>query len=208
MKIVCYGDSNTYGFDPRAGTPGRLPKEERWTGILDAMPEYEIVNEGMNGRMIPDGDGGFQNLSRIVRRNMDADALVIMLGTNDMFMLKGATANMLGDRMRNMFQNVPELREFGERPDKRIFLLCPPSPSTNVLFFQMIGLSAAQTAGEISKVMEELPSEYAEVAEEEGAYFIDASNWPIALMYDGLHFSEEGHKVFAERMAEELRKGA
>ena len=50
MKIICYGDSNTYGFDPRIGTPGRHDKNDRWTGILDNMPEYEIINEGMNGK--------------------------------------------------------------------------------------------------------------------------------------------------------------
>ena len=49
MKIICYGDSNTYGFDPRLGSPGRLAKNERWTGILDSEPDIEIVNEGMNG---------------------------------------------------------------------------------------------------------------------------------------------------------------
>ena len=41
MKIICYGDSNTYGFDPRIGTSGRHDKNDRWTGILDNMPEYE-----------------------------------------------------------------------------------------------------------------------------------------------------------------------
>ena len=46
-KILCYGDSNTYGFDPRMGAPEQLPKDVRWTGILDAMPCYEIINRGL-----------------------------------------------------------------------------------------------------------------------------------------------------------------
>ena len=84
MKIICYGDSNTYGFDPRIGTPGRQAKKDRWTGILDNMPEYEIINEGMNGRTIPDCDAAYNSLGSIIRHNMSADILLIMLGTNDM----------------------------------------------------------------------------------------------------------------------------
>ena len=67
MKIICYGDSNTYGFDPRIGTPGRHDKNDRWTGILDNMPEYEIINEGMNGRTIPDCDAAYNSLGSIIR---------------------------------------------------------------------------------------------------------------------------------------------
>jgi hypothetical protein len=51
--VICYGDSNTYGFDPRMGCPERLPRRVRWTGRLDALPGLRIINEGMNGREIP-----------------------------------------------------------------------------------------------------------------------------------------------------------
>ena len=49
-KILCYGDSNTYGYIPE--TFGRYTKNERWTGILSELlsPEYEILEQGMNNR--------------------------------------------------------------------------------------------------------------------------------------------------------------
>ena len=40
--IICYGDSNTFGYDSRMGTEGRFPKEIRWTGILDDRTEYKV----------------------------------------------------------------------------------------------------------------------------------------------------------------------
>ena len=40
--IICYGDSNTFGYDSRMGTEGRFPKEIRWTGILDGRTEYKV----------------------------------------------------------------------------------------------------------------------------------------------------------------------
>ena len=34
--MLCFGDSNTYGYDPRSYLGSRYPTEERWTGILKA----------------------------------------------------------------------------------------------------------------------------------------------------------------------------
>ena len=33
--IICYGDSNTYGYDPCVMAGDRYPEEDRWTGILE-----------------------------------------------------------------------------------------------------------------------------------------------------------------------------
>ena len=50
-KIVCYGDSNTFGYDPKSFSL-RYPEDIRWTGLLrDAG--YDVINMGMNGREIP-----------------------------------------------------------------------------------------------------------------------------------------------------------
>ena len=47
MRIVCFGDSNTWGYE--AGTGHRL--DDRYTRLLAAaMPEHEIIEEGLNGR--------------------------------------------------------------------------------------------------------------------------------------------------------------
>ena len=38
------------------------------------------------------------------------------------------------------------------------------------------------------------------LAEETGAFFADAADWGIDLAYDGIHFSEAGHRQFARQM--------
>ena len=40
----------------------------------------------------------------------------------------------------------------------------------------------------------------AAVAAEFDLEFADAAKWNIACMFDGLHFSEEGHKTFAQNV--------
>ena len=44
-RIVCYGDSNTWGYD--AITDGRFPDEVRWTGKLQEKlgAEYTVIEE-------------------------------------------------------------------------------------------------------------------------------------------------------------------
>jgi lysophospholipase L1-like esterase len=50
--ILCYGDSITWGYDPRDGS--RYPFEQRWPGVLQAelAGRARIVEEGLNGRTV------------------------------------------------------------------------------------------------------------------------------------------------------------
>ncbi|MGE0075977.1 MAG: hypothetical protein AB7S52_12175 [Sphaerochaetaceae bacterium] len=49
-QIVCYGDSNTWGFTPATGE--RMPYGQRWTSIVAEKlgAGYRIIPEGLNGR--------------------------------------------------------------------------------------------------------------------------------------------------------------
>ena len=49
-RILCYGDSNTWGFIPGSGK--RYPSDVRWTGVMSKAlgEEYEVIEAGLNGR--------------------------------------------------------------------------------------------------------------------------------------------------------------
>ena len=53
MRILCFGDSNTYGFDPRSCLGDRYPAEIRWPERLAAVSGWQGRNVGLNGREIP-----------------------------------------------------------------------------------------------------------------------------------------------------------
>ena len=87
-KILCYGDSNTFGFIPK--TCGRYEKSERWSGILsELLPDYQVVEEGMNNRTgfftNPEGlkQSGGDYLSVYLQNHKDIDICILSLGTND-----------------------------------------------------------------------------------------------------------------------------
>lgn len=41
---------------------------------------------------------------------------------------------------------------------------------------------------------------YRELAERCGAFFCDTAVWDIPVVFDGVHFSEDGHRRFAKQM--------
>ncbi len=51
-RIVCYGDSNTYGYDPRSYLGECYPETVRWTALLSA-DGWTVIYEGEHGRSIP-----------------------------------------------------------------------------------------------------------------------------------------------------------
>lgn len=47
-RILCFGDSNTWGFTPITGE--RYPEGVRWTSLLGEYTGAQIIEEGLNGR--------------------------------------------------------------------------------------------------------------------------------------------------------------
>ena len=89
-RIICYGDSNTYGYLPPTG--GRFAEHERWIGILQELlgPEYKIIEEGLGGRtkvldeVLEDYLNGKKLIIPCIKTHYPVDLILIMLGTNDM----------------------------------------------------------------------------------------------------------------------------
>jgi lysophospholipase L1-like esterase len=50
----------------------------------------------------------------------------------------------------------------------------------------------------------ELGKTYRALAERQGILFADSGRWKIPLTYDGVHFTEEGHRRFASGIAAAL----
>ena len=50
IKILCFGDSNTWGYVPLSGE--RYSSDVRWTGVLqeELGQGYLVVEDGVNGR--------------------------------------------------------------------------------------------------------------------------------------------------------------
>ena len=56
--LICYGNSNTFGYDPRSWLGDRYAPEDRWVDILGKNTGWDVRNQGMNGRRIPGREYG------------------------------------------------------------------------------------------------------------------------------------------------------
>ena len=99
-KIFFYGDSNTWGYQPGGG---RLAFQDRFSTIVAAcLKNVQVVEEGLNGRnasadqnlSLPELLGG-ATFEALFSRALPCAALVIMLGTNDIFPPINHTASEL-----------------------------------------------------------------------------------------------------------------
>ena len=96
--VLCYGDSNTYGWIPAAG--GRFPRDVRWPGVLAAElgDGWHVVEEGLGGRTtvfddpILPGRNGRTYLEPCLLSHDPLDVVVIALGTNDLKVRMAASA--------------------------------------------------------------------------------------------------------------------
>ncbi|MDD4648195.1 MAG: GDSL-type esterase/lipase family protein [Sphaerochaeta sp.] len=87
-RILCYGDSNTFGTNPSGG---RWQYDQRWTGILSSLlgPDFQIIEEGLGGRTTVFDDplelhrSGREFLPVALHSHRPLDLVILSLGTND-----------------------------------------------------------------------------------------------------------------------------
>ncbi len=193
MKIICYGDSNTYGYDPHGMPSLRYPAEGRWVDLAgSSLPEScKIFNAGQNGREIP--DNGWESAEGVAMQLAAAtepgDLIIIMLGSNDV-LLSSLSAEKTAGKMRRFLGAVKM-----EAPGRHVLLVEPVS------FRNGYWVPDCRYIEESEK----LPGLYEQLACEMDVHFADANEWGVSLTDDGVHFTEEGHKAFAEGLTKRLK---
>lgn len=178
LVMLCFGDSNTYGYDPRGFSGDRYPEESRWVNILSGKTGWTIKNAGQNGREIPRNPLQFQQAELLIARTSPS-LFTVMLGTNDL--LQGATAQEAASRMDEFLRHI--------RPGVAIILLIAPPPMQPGTW-----VTDQTLLGESRKLAET----YQSLARKLHIFFVDAGQWNVSLAFDGVHFTEAGHCAFAE----------
>ena len=118
--ILCYGDSNTYGYDPRSYLGGRYPHSVRWTGLLEDAG-YTVRNEGLNGRVIPQGREIHAAVQML--KSIPFQILTVHLGINDLLNAPSLTAGACAERMERFLSAL--LADRAAIPEQ-ILLAAPP----------------------------------------------------------------------------------
>ena len=177
MNIICFGDSNTYGYDPRSYLGDRYDVDSRWVDILAEETGWTVRNLGENGREIPTSAPDFP---------ADTDLLIVMLGTNDL--LQGRSPEQAAVSLKRFLSGISLDRS-------KIFLIAPPPMKQGTWVLDQQFIDDSRTFARLCQTL----------AEQLGIRFADAGKWDIPLAYGGVHFTEQGHKTFAAELLEELK---
>lgn len=205
--IVCFGDSNTYGYDP--ASDGRFDETVRWPRRLQKLlgDDYEIMEEGQNGRTIANSDpweGGTKRGMDYVLPMLETkrpDLLIIMLGTNDLKIKFCLPPADIAGSMSTMLMNIRGYCEhYINCPDMKILIVSPPAfsePFSESRFEPFFGDTAAAKS-------RELPKWYEPVADLYGCFFLDATKHVEAGAVDHLHLDPDGHAKLAELVRDKV----
>lgn len=205
-RILCYGDSNTHGYNPKNGL--RYPEEIRWTGRLAKLlgENYRIIEEGLNSRttaLEPMGEpwrSGAYCLEPCLRSHLPIDLVILMLGSNDLKLEFHQTEQMIGEHIRELVRDI-KIITAEKNPEGKAskILMVSPVLVTEDMADGPFGYDfGGYRAVELSK---KLAPVYEHIAREEGCGYLNGAKCASPGRLDGLHLEEEGHKKLAEALA-------
>jgi lysophospholipase L1-like esterase len=203
ISILCYGDSNTWGF--RATTEGRFGRWERWPGVLQRSlgDDFHTVEEGLGGRTTmfdvpgePDRNG-LTPFAMLLESHGPLDVVVIALGVNDVF-LPGIGARWAARGVATLVERVRSSGAGRDGGAPAILVVTPP-PIGSLPPGEEAGAPAAREESR------RFAAEYAAVCEELGVAVLDLGDVCEPTLEDGIHFEADAHRAIGLAVAERVR---
>lgn len=219
-RVLVYGDSNTWGYEPRADgeLTLRYPRSKRWTGIIQSQLglDYEILEDGMNLRTTDlDGDdwpgyiarpeafNGAKHLPVSIAAHMPLDLVVIMLGTNDLQARYQRSPDDIAFAAIRLARQVQMAQTVvGNRyPAPKVLLVLPPQVADIPIKDWLIKYAGAKEKSA------QFSSAYKQAALQAELPLFDAGIAIGGMVHgeDGIHLSEKDHDKLAKAIVPVIR---
>ncbi len=201
--VLCYGDSNTWGY--AGSTQTRLGRWERWPGVLQGAlgDDVHVLEEGLNGRTtvfdVPyePGRNGLTHLSVCLQTHAPLDVVVILLGTNDLF-VPGVNAFHAAHGAMKLAE-VALGSGCGPNDGAPKMLVLVPPPFLPLGIWEPDAPDAVDESRRFAEHFATMAAEYG------GVPLLDLGAHIASSPVDGIHFEAADHRVIGEAVAERLR---
>lgn len=205
--VLCYGDSNTYGYNPETGM--RYPRAVRYPGRLQSLlgDEYFVIEEGCNGRTTIHDDpidgwkNGLDYLKPCLNSHKPVDIVIMMLGSNDLKETFHLTAGQIADGAGQLIEVIQTFTAEKQGFVPKIILISPPEIGTGIRSSAFYGAFYERAIEESRR----FPEYYRAVAERYGCIFFNAAEYIYPSDTDSLHLTPDGHRILAEKMYEAVK---
>jgi len=203
-RILCYGDSNTWGYDPVSRE--RFESEKRWPRVLGQTlgRGYEVVEEGLSGRTTvwDDPIEGYKNgreyLIPCLESHRPLDIVIILLGTNDLKKRFSLSAYDIAQGAGVLVRVAQGSQSGREGREPQVLLLAPPPILSLREYAEMF-----EDAERKSQMFSE---HFGRIAKELGCAFLDTSVVIISSQLDGIHFEGEEHCKLGKAVALKVKE--
>ena len=205
-RILCYGDSNTWGYI--AGSGKRYPHDVRWTGVVqrELGEGYQVLEEGLVGRTTVFDNpfapwrNGIDYLMPCLITHKPIALIIVMLGSND---LRWTTAFGSSEGARRIVGQIKLSAHmegnsiFTDKPE--ILVVAPIHAHENLKYM----------VDEFKQLYPErslrFAEHYARMAKETGCAFLDAALYVEPSEIDGLHMTQESHERLGLAIAQKVK---
>lgn len=212
-KILCFGDSNTYGYNPRNGL--RYPKGVRWTSILadELGDSFEVIEEGCNGRTTVFEEpgapwkAGKASIQVVLNSHKPVDLVIMMLGSNDLKNMYSAETSTIAAGAEMLVQMIQSFTREKQSHPAKILLVSPPVIGDGITTTSPFG---TQNGGNFDATAITRSSQfrpyYKNIAERYGCLFVNAAEHIKSSDVDSLHLDPDAHKTLGLVFADVIRK--
>jgi len=215
--ILCYGDSNTWGYVPQNFSDGnytiqRFPRDIRWPGALQNLlgKNFHIVEEGLNSRttnlnyQIPPDRNGKTYLPSCLYTHAPIDLVILALGGNDLKTYFNRSAREIREGLSELV-DIIQSSTYGEKMQQapQILIISP---------FKLLPVAEEYKdengtiiLPEALKKSQQLVQEYRDLAKQKNCHFVDVSSSIISSEIDGIHLDAEAHQKLASIIFEKIK---
>ena len=206
MNILCFGDSNTWGYSPQDGS--RHSPDVRWTGVLQKSlgANYRVIEEGLNGRTTfinEEGDearplrSGSDVLQVILESHRPLDFVTIMLGTNDLKLEFNLTVEQIAQGAKELCETVLNSEYLADNLPQ-ILLISPTHIGSTIMSDQEEFFNQAREKSH------RFAEYYQKAALELGIHFLDAAKIIEPSEGEGVHWDADQHIKFGKVLAQKV----
>lgn len=207
-RILCYGDSNTWGYD--AVNHFRFPADIRWTGVMSRAlgAEYQVIEEGLNARTtvwddpFEPGKNGKTVITPVLASQCPLDLVIIMLGTNDLKSRFGVSACDISLGAGALVELALASKSGDQWGTPKVLLVSPIHIGDTIRDSEFGEFFDVNTVVAVSR---QLSGCYRKIAAAHGCAFFDAAAVAAASPVDALHLDEAGHRQLGLALAEQVK---
>lgn len=205
MRIMAYGDSNTFGIGPMPDLDRHVVHAygTRWVDHLAAaLPEADVIVEGLPGRTTLRDDpiegahkNGLTVLPALIESHRPLDLLILCLGTNDF----KARFNVPAQEVAMGLGRLTELA-LASGHVAQVLVIVPPVPISAGDFATMFSGVETRAKG--------FEREAARFCGKAGAGLLDAGALISCDPTDGIHWDASAHQTLGRAVAAWVKDNA